>query len=95
MPSGLLTRFSRRVKNLVNPPQDRIEIARGSPFEAVLQALRNADAEGRAVSLRDIHSLSGMTQPDALRCVEQLKREGQVHVETMMLDPLAGQVSLK
>ena len=61
----------------------------------ILDALSSAEANGRAVTLRDLHRMVGHSQPDTLRAVAELRAMQKIAVETMILDPLAGTVRLK
>lgn len=85
----------RRAAPIVPEPVE----GRASPSDGqkllVLEQLRQASAREDRVAIRDLHRLSGLPQPVALRALRALEEDGLVEREENLFDALAGEVRLK
>jgi len=60
----------------------------------VLTVLRQRELNGKTTCLRDLHILLEIKQPEALRVVHLLEREGMVRIGEEFVDRFAAPVSL-
>jgi len=94
--SKLRRRFARQLACAPNAADTRSSAPCPTDLERhhVLRALGEARAAGRRVTLREIHRLSLLSQPAALRCVRELEQAGAIVVEAVDHDPLSGEIRL-
>lgn len=60
----------------------------------IAHAIYLRDSRGDSTTLRQLHRISDLSQPEALRIVAQLEREGLVHVTRDIHDALESRVKL-
>ncbi|MEM6827455.1 MAG: hypothetical protein AAF553_05885 [Pseudomonadota bacterium] len=61
--------------------------------EALLEAVHQRQAADRVTTLRDLHGLLGISQPEALRLANQVESEGWIVVEGDPMDRFASIIS--
>lgn len=94
---GLLKRLRLRqlfLREAPPPSAMRADIEE-RPAGSILDSLAAARAEHRDVALRDLHKLARLSQPEALRIIEELRLAGLVEIEREEVDAFGALVRLK
>ena len=88
---------ARRIRGLFTPADDSRTGVDHVPSEAaaiITQTVYKRELAGHSTSLRQIHRLAELSQPDALRIVGALEKQGMLSIEADLHDALESRIVL-
>ena len=87
---------ARKLRDLIDPAgADRQDTSVSSETAAIVtQAIYHREMAGRSTSFRQLHHIVDLTQPEALKMVNQLRADGMVEIEQNVHDALESTITL-
>jgi hypothetical protein len=91
---GLRATAQRLCDRMANALQERASTApwTDANAETIARALWRRESAGEATSLRQVHMVTGICQPAALRAVRELDRAGMIVIEDDLDDALESRI---
>lgn len=97
----MFARFRQRIAarckpaTVESPTIDAGPVPSSGHLDLVREQLVAAALAGKVIKLRDLHRLTGLPQPVALRAFRALEESGEALRTECLHDPLASEIALK
>lgn len=83
-----------RLKNALNPSRPKQSDPVAARMAQLTSAIYARECEGEETTLRQLHKISDLSQPEALNTVSALERAGIVKIDTSLTDAFESLVVL-
>ncbi len=78
-------------RSTVQSESDRSQLVRAA---MLADAISVRESQGQTTSLRQLHTIAPLAQPEALKAVTELEKHGMIEIEHNLYDALDSQVTL-
>jgi DNA-binding MarR family transcriptional regulator len=93
---GLRASAQRWRERLANVREARTQgpVSQTEHAAMIAHAIYHREKAGRSTSLRQVHIIADINQPEAMRTINDLERDGMIVIEHNLFDALESQVAL-